>query len=59
MDRKSAAVLAVSLLSALGGIVVAAPTWSSLTTPAALGGFLLAVGGALAAAFGVKTGGAE
>ena len=56
MDKKSIAVLAVSLLTSLGGVVLAAPSWESLTTPAAVGGFLLAVAGALTAAFGVKSG---
>jgi hypothetical protein len=57
MDRKSIAVLAVSLLTSIGGVVLAAPTWASLQTPAAVGGFLLAIAGSLAAAFGVKAGG--
>ena len=54
MDRKSKVVLVVALLMSAGGIVMAAPTWVSLATPAAVGGLLIAVAGALAAAFGVK-----
>ena len=54
MDNRSKLILVVALLMSVGGIVMAAPTWASLATPAAFGGALVAVAGALSAAFGVK-----
>lgn len=53
MDTKSKTVLFIGILMGIGGIVVAAPTWVSLTTPAAVGGAMLAIGGTFAAAYGV------
>jgi uncharacterized membrane protein HdeD (DUF308 family) len=55
MDKKSQAVLVVGILAAAGGIIIAAPTWASLVTPAAVGGFLVALAGVLGTAFGVKS----
>jgi hypothetical protein len=57
MTNKSKIVLFVTILGAVGGIVIAAPTWASLATPAAVGGFLVTAASALGAAFGVKAGG--
>lgn len=45
----------VLVFVSIGAIVVAAPTWASLATPAAVGGALVAVGSVLGAVFGVNT----
>lgn len=47
-------VLILTVLGALGGIIVAAPSWESLLTPNAVGGFLLAIASTVGAAYGVK-----
>lgn len=54
LSRRDIVMLMVSLFTSVGGIVYAAPTWHSLATPLAFGGFLMAIAGALTAAFGVE-----
>jgi hypothetical protein len=59
MKPSSQFVLLVTLLGGVGGWLIAAPTWVSLTTPTAIGGLLVILASTLGAAFGVRTGGAQ